>query len=396
MEQKLSGLFKRAFSAVAFSLIAAFGRIVFGAKRTKDSDKIEGSAVIYCSHSSIFDFSYLVYAAYPKRIRFVARSFEFHKHPLYTWVLETLGFIPKKQGTTDVKCVREIVRACRAGEIVALYPAGMTSFDGRPAWDMQSGSGTLARLLATNVYVCTLHGAFLSAPRYTGKVSLGRVDVRLKKLFSAEEVKQTQPDVLQHAIEQALDFNDWDWQENRRARFFRIKKMTGMNRVLYRCPVCAKEGDMVSEKKTLVCKACGLTVHRDKHGFLKSSDEKCPSRMDHWVDGQLESLKKELADPDFALSDSVTLLTPIENETKYTSSDEGTLTLTKDALAFSGKKDTLCWPLHDFQYFILNDVDFLHILTGDTTFRFVFKNTALIDKWFFAHRLMTNGWTGGA
>lgn len=388
MKVRMGAIFARIFRAVVFFLFYAFGRIGFGARRTKDSEPIEGNAVLLLSHASMFDFAHLASAIFPKRVRFVVRSFEFNRNALYSWVLRTLGFIPKKQGTTDVACVREIVRACRAGEIVALYPAGMTSFDGRPGWKPQSGTGTLVKMLSANVYVGMTVGSFLSYPRYVNKLRRGRVDVTVKRLFTAEEARAMSTDALQQAIERALSFNEWDWMEKEKPHFSGAKSVRGLRRLFYRCPVCGEEGSMQENGKKLKCASCGMELWRDKYGFLQSDSDACPKRMDEWVDLQNEALKKEIADDQFALTANVTLKEAVDEGKSYRVLDTGVLTLNKSGLTFAGAKENKHWTEKDFQYFILNDVDFLHIFAPDNAYRFVFEDTRMIYKWFFAHRIM--------
>lgn len=385
MGEGLSRALKRAFRAFATFVLSAIARVKFNARVTGDSDELRDTAVILCNHTSVWDFAYLLLAAGKKRVRFVATSIEFEKNRLYAWTLGALGAIKKKQGAPDAACVRNMVLAARAGDIVALYPAGMTSFDGRPAWRAQPGTGKLVKLMGVSVYAALVNGGFLSHPRYARASYRGRVDVRLKRLYTPEELKGVTAEQAQNTIERALEFNDWDWLKRENARFPKGDRVKGLNKLIYMCPKCAAEGEMTELKRGLKCAACNMTARLDTRGYLRfDSVEK---RVDECVDAQLSALKAEMSGAEFCLRARVKLTRP--SASGYAPTDEGELRLSRAGLAFKGAGE-LKWTFSEFQYFMLNDVDYLHIYALNGAYRFVFFDPRLIYKWFFAHRLMAN------
>jgi len=167
----------------------------------------------------------------------------------------------------------------------------------------------------------------------------------------------------------------------------------GLTRLLYRCPNCGREGGMREGKHAIFCEGCGMHVKVDRYGFLSSENGACPGRMDKWTDLQLSALSEEMQAEDFALSDRVHLFVQTEEAGEYNKKDSGILTLSKSGLSFEGK-EKLCWSFRDFQYFILNDIDFLQIHANENAYRFVFEDTRFLYRWFFAHRLMMAGSEG--
>ena len=391
MKEKLCRLFESAFRAFAVWVISAFARVRFNARKTLEGGVPDEKAVILCSHASMWDFCYLIYALSPRKIRIVATSIEFEKNRLYAWLLRTLGVIPKMQGASDAACVRAMMRACQAGEAVAVFPHGMTSHDGRPAWHVQPGTGKLMRLMGASVYALTADGSFLTHSRYTPLCRRGRVEVRVKRLFTAEEIRALPAEEAQAAIEKALDFNDWTWQERARVPFFRRAPVRSVTKTLYMCPDCGMIGGMEEVPPRVRCRICGMTAERDVYGFFHAVSGACPARMDEWADMEIQKLKEETASDDFMLCAPVTLKRPTGRGAGYERADEGELTLTRTRLQFRGKARTLAWSLDDFQYFVMNDVDFLHIYAVNGAYRFVFADPRLITRWFFAHRLLVNG-----
>jgi len=392
MKKAFSNVVVKVFRAVAFWIIRVFALAAFNVRVHIEGERPKGGAIVLCTHHTIFDFTFLCRAVKPAKPRFVARSLEFERNRLYTWVLNALGFIPKKQGAMDLVCVRTIVNGVKNGDLVAIYPTGMNSYDGRPGWAPMQGTGSLMRMANAPVYVAVMGGAFISHPRYTTVSYRGRVDITLKQLFTPEELKAMTGDEAQRKIEEALQFNEWDWQEKNRVRFHGGKSVRDLPVLLYTCPDCGKKGVMTAvKKKKLVCSACGMTAVRDSFGFFHAEKGNCPARMDKWVDIELDEIRRELENPEHTLTGRAKLLIKEENGKKYLENGNGTLSLNRDGFTFEAGGETRNWSLKSFQFLVLNDIDFMQINTTQSSFRFVLEDGSLLYRWFFTHRALAMG-----
>ena len=390
IKKKLNAAFENAFRAFAVWLLSLIARVKFRAVKVLEDGALDEKAVLLGSHLSIWDFCFLEFALAPRRVRFVATSIEFEKNRAYAWMLRALGVIPKMQGAADAACVRAMLRAGQAGDVVAFYPQGMTSHDGRPAWRVQPGTGKLVRMMGASVYVALSDGSFLSHPRYAHASFRGRVEVHVKRLLTAEEARALTGEEVQARIEEALNYNEWTWQEQARVPFYPRKRVKGVTHTLYMCPDCRVLGGMEEVGKTKVhCKVCGMTAERDQFGFFHALSGSCPTRMDEWVDIELDRLREEMKKDDFALCAPVTLMRPTGRGAGYASTDEGQLTLTVNELNYMGQKENITWKPEEFQYFVMNDVDFLHIYAVNGAYRFRFADPRLITRWFYAQRMMS-------
>lgn len=386
MKKSIRHFFEKSFRTAVFFLFRAFARIAFGTHVHIEGEKPKKGAIVLCSHHTVFDFAFLACAVKPMMPRFVARSLEFERSRLYSRLLNIIGIIPKTQGAMDLVCVRTVINACRAGEIVAIYPSGMTSFDGRPGWEPMHGTGSLVRMAGVDVYTAVESGAFISHPRYTRAAYRGRVDITLRRLFTAEEVVKMKPEDIQKAIVEALDFNEWQTQSELQTRFLCGNSVKKLPILLYTCPDCGARGTMERRGARLVCSVCGMTAVRDHKGFFTAVHGKCPPRMDQWVDLQLEDVRKELENEEHTVTGKASFLEKEQNGMRYLEKGSGTLTLSRDGFTFSGEGETLTWSLKSFQFLILNDVDYLQFNTQSGSFRFVLEDPRLLYRWFFTHR----------
>ncbi len=384
MKEKLSKEFKRVVKAFIFFLFRLISRVGLNAHVHFEGEKPTGNAIFFGNHTHMFDFMHLSLALKPHKPHFVVRAREFNRNKFYTWFLPILGLIPKLQGAMDLVAVRTIVNTVKSGEPVVIYPEAMTSFDGRNAWKPMQGTGMLARMLGVDIYVAVINGGFLTMPRFGG-FHRGRVDITIKRIFTAEEAKKASPDQIQNAIADALSFNDWDWQEKNRHRFWGLNSIKRLTRYLYVCPNCKKRHTVEMKGNQLVCSACGLTVTRDKYGFFHAENGACPKRLDEWTDIMLEDIREDMKKDDFALSQTVEIQhKPIADKT-YVTGGKGELRLTKAGLTFHGNEDYE-WNFDAFQFFVLNDINFIEINTTQKSFRFIFDDPRDMYRWFFTHR----------
>lgn len=384
MKEKLSKGFKRVVKAVIFFLFRLISRVGLNAHVHFEGEKPSGNAVFFGNHTHMFDFMHLSLALKPHKPHFVVRAREFNRNKFYTWFLPILGLIPKLQGAMDLVAVRTIINTVKSGEPVVVYPEAMTSFDGRNAWKPMQGTGMLARMLGVDIYAAVINGGFLTMPRFGG-FHRGRVDITIKRIMTADEAKKASPDQIQAAIADALSFNDWDWQEKNNKRFWGISSVKRLTRYLYVCPACRKRNTLEARKNTLVCSACGFKVTRDAYGFFHSKSDQCPGRLDAWTDIMLEEIREDMKKDDFALCQTVEIQHKPVSEKTYVSGGKGELVLNKNGLSFKGSEEHE-WKFDSFQFFVLNDVDFIEINTTQKSFRFIFDDPRDMYRWFFTHR----------
>ena len=240
MKEKVSKGLKKAVKAFIFFLFRLISRVGLNAHVHFEGEKPTGNAIFFGNHTHMFDFMHLSLALKPYKPHFVVRAREFNRNKFYTWFLPILGLIPKLQGAMDLVAVRTIVNTVKSGEPVVVYPEAMTSFDGRNGWQPMGGTGMLARMLGVDVYVAVISGGFLTMPRFGG-FHRGRVDITVKRIFTAEEARKASPDQIQKAIADALRFTElqkapYHRKKGQYARLLRLRPCRQARRIrLFPC-----------------------------------------------------------------------------------------------------------------------------------------------------------------
>ncbi len=100
-------------------LIRFFGRIERVGLENIDTEK---SYVICSNHMSARDV-FIIGAAYPKPIRFIAKK-ELFTVPVLGWLIKKMGAVKLDRGGSDVTAIKTSVNLAKAGQNIAIFPQG--------------------------------------------------------------------------------------------------------------------------------------------------------------------------------------------------------------------------------------------------------------------------------
>jgi 1-acyl-sn-glycerol-3-phosphate acyltransferase len=89
----------------------------------------EGGVIVAANHNSYFDIP-LLGCVLSRRADNIAKS-ELFQNPILAALFRMLGGFPVRRGTIDRQAIGEAVRRLKAGHLLAMYPEGTRSKDGR-------------------------------------------------------------------------------------------------------------------------------------------------------------------------------------------------------------------------------------------------------------------------
>ena len=130
-----------------------------------------------------------------------------------------------------------------AGEILAIYPAGLMCEDGLPT-PLPTGTYQVLRWLRTDIYVARTVGMYFCMPKWTKGMRAGRTHLDVYKLFSREELESADLETVKRKTEEALGFDAYREQEQMTVRYGKGGCIEGLQNVLYTCPHCKTEFSM--------------------------------------------------------------------------------------------------------------------------------------------------------
>lgn len=212
------------------------------------------------------------------------------------WLMRRIGCIPTNKFVTDVQMVKDMVYALHTLKTsVLMYPEASYSFDGT-ATPLPASLGKCVKLLKVPVVMIRTHGAFLRDPLYNNlQLRNVKVSAEVTCLFSKEEITKLPAKEIQERLNNAFTFDNFKEQQEQHILVKEKFRADHLNRVLYQCAACKKEGYMHGEGTKIMCRACGDTHELTETGLLQNlSGHTTFTHIPAWYDWQRKEVRKAL------------------------------------------------------------------------------------------------------
>ncbi|MDE7454790.1 MAG: 1-acyl-sn-glycerol-3-phosphate acyltransferase [Clostridia bacterium] len=319
-----------------------------------DPDKYKDRPVIIvCNHASRFDFAFVQGAMKKRRINFVAAEQEFHRTK-FKLVFGISRTIPKKSFVPDATTIRgmtTILKKTKNG-CVTIFPCGLSTVGGAQQPSM-SGTGKMLKHFGVTVLAVRIHGAYLVCPKFDVKERYGKVEVEFDELFTPEQLEQLDVDTIERKVDEAIYTDDYEWNATRQYSYNRKdgKYADKLEQILYKCPKCGTEMEMVGHDNVIECKHCGNSATLDdKYNLDPVGDSVIPINPREWYDWERRAMRRAIADKDFYLEEHVTLgMQPTYGYVKHGLQTypvgEGTLRVDHSGVTYKGTRDGKDWEV---------------------------------------------------
>lgn len=212
-----------------------------------------GPFLLLANHVTWLDPVYISFLV-RRPVRFMA-SVHWFPHPVLGRFLTLIGAIPKAKFTSDKGAILTMVRAYHEGDVIALFPEGERTWDGKTV-PMVPGIGRLIKRLGAPVVCARIQGGHHQWPRWAPRPRWApvRITFDAPRTFPADWTHEQIEDELSRLLFVAPD----DCPPPRFA--FGKKIAEGLPAALWGCPACMKmEALEVEADQTHVgCKQCGL------------------------------------------------------------------------------------------------------------------------------------------
>ena len=256
-------------------------RIHLDKKIVKD---IKGPAIVIGSHTCDVDHILSAFTLYPIRPTYIV-SDHFMHNPSTAKFLKLMHVIPKKMFTPDVSTIMNIMRAKSENAVIVIFPEGRLSCYGHTL-QVADGTAELIKKLGVNLYSWKAEGAYLSFPKWrdAGDTRRGKINASIKLLLTADEVKEKSIDEIKSITEAAIVHDDELAMQGVEFKCDDIAR--GVDKILFKCPNCLKEGTITSGGGHIRCE-CGLDVTLDSTYRLHNAPF---DRVNEWFEWQQNSI----------------------------------------------------------------------------------------------------------
>ncbi len=236
---------------------------------------LDDTFLLLGNHSCFYDFSFAVQAIGNHPTHFVMAR-KYFTNPVSNWALKLVGAIPKELATTDMECVKTILRTLRRGKNVAIYPEGRVSMWGRTE-KITIATASLAKRAGCNLVLVQDKGGFFSTPPYGGKGNK-QSSVSRAFFYTKEEIKEMSIEEVYNLILKGLSVDQYDNCPKEGKNSNVGVKLETFSYFIYLCPNCAKHFTMVLSRSKLTCSACGA-VGDIEGAHVKWKDLNFPSNL---------------------------------------------------------------------------------------------------------------------
>ena len=286
------------------------------------------------NHSSFIDLKIASTILYPRPFNIVCTSDGFVGK---AWLMRHLGCIPTQKFVSDLSLVRDMlytVRELRSS--ILMYPEASYSFDGT-ATPLPESIGKCVKMLGVPLVMIRTYGAFARDPLYNG-LQLRKVDVSadMEYLLSPQEIAGASPAEINALLAERFSFDNFRDQQERQIRICEPFRADGLNRVLYKCPHCGKEGTMIGKGVSLRCGSCGKTYLLSETGFLQAQEGETEfPHIPEWYRWERSCVRQELLDGSYRLDIPVRICMLVDSRSIYRVG-EGRLIHTREGFHLSG------------------------------------------------------------
>lgn len=363
-------------------------------KHKVDKKAVEGLKppyLVVANHSCWLDYMISASSMYPVRMNYVG-AYNFFRDKVLSKVFTWMGVISKNQFTNDLSSIKKMKSVIQRGGVVAIYPNGCLSNDGRPGGFAVHGIAKLVRFLNVPVIAVHTNGGYFTRPRWTKRARYGRLETTVRPILTVDQIRNLSEDQIYSAVTGALDFDDYAWQRERMIPFKGRNVAEGVEYVLYKCPKCSAEFTLRSEGDRLYCIECENSVRMNRYMFWEPEkpDTVYFNGIDKWFDFQKDHLDKEIEAPEFQLSASTRLLCAEPDKYGYQHLGNGVVILTRESITYIGlvgdQEKTLIFPMKNILMIPYAAGEYIEVARESDISRFVFDDLRQQIKWVMAVR----------
>ena len=318
--------------------------------------------LILMNHSSFIDLEIASSIFYPRPISIVTTQDGFVGK---NWLMRDLGCIHTVKFATDIKLVKEMINAVQNLKTsVLMYPEAGYSFDGTST-TLPDILGRCAKMLKVPVVMVTAYGAYHRQPLYNNLIKRKvPLEINIEYLFSKKDVERLTEDELNRRIKEKFTFDNFKWQKDNNIIIDHPKRAEGINRLLYKCPHCLNEGEMISKDHTLTCQKCNKIYELSPLGEMIARDGESEFKhIPDWYKWERKEVKKEILEGKYLVNLDIDIYMMIDTYKIYHLGD-GTLKHDINGFVLKAYDDKLSFELPGKSSYTVN-ADYFWYELGD-------------------------------
>lgn len=260
--------------------------------------------------------------------------------------MRRLGCIPAGKFITDIRLVKSMLYCVRKlKSSVVMYPEASYSFDGSET-PLPLSLGKFLKQMQVPVVMVKTQGAFLRDPLYNClQKRKTKVSATVKYLLSKEQIASMDAGTLNRLLAEEFSYDHFRDQKARGVKITEKFRADGLQRVLYKCPCCREEGQMVGKGVQITCTACNKSYTLGEDGLLSAdSGDTEFAYVTDWYSWERACVKQEIIEEAYRIDVDVDIYILADMKAVY-HVGEGHLLHTKEGFHLTGCEGELDYSL---------------------------------------------------
>lgn len=198
----------------------------------------------------------------------IINAFMFTNPKMKYLLTKVIYSIPKRKGQIDISTLREMLKVIKKGRGIMVFPEGNSSFFGKES-PVPFSTVKLFKKFKLDVVVAKTNGAYLSSARWGTKATKrGFIDIEFKTLYKADELDNYSEEEIYETLVEAIKFNDWDWNREKKHLYKPKKRAEGLETYIYYCPKCHAHQSLSTKGNKIYCEDCGEIAHFNAYSLI--------------------------------------------------------------------------------------------------------------------------------
>lgn len=295
--------------------------------------------LLFVNHNSYLDYKVAAKSVFPRSAaNIVALDAYIKREHLVRWI----GGIGKRKFVSDASLVRQILYVLKTHKIpLIMYPEAHYSLVGLPS-SLPSGLAKLVKMSKVPLVILINHGHHIAKPHWHHHRHVIKTESVITQVVTKDEVKSLSIAEIEQRLQNAFDYNDYEWLINQNIKIKSKHRAEGLHHVLFQCPHCLKEGAMTSKKTVLKCEHCQTTYDVDEQYRLSSPQFEMPFFLvSDWFHWQKKHVQHEVLKPDYFIR--------LDVDVALLPDAKGFIPVGKGVLEHSQKGFKLTFTLNNYQ-----------------------------------------------
>lgn len=219
-----------------------------------------------------------------------------------------------------------------------VYPEGEYSADGL-SLGIPPTFGRFIKFLNVPVLFLRSYGTYAMQPMYNAVKNKNKISATLKEIISKKEIDEMTAEEIQRKVSKI--FNDIDHNKDNKQLGIKItnkKRADHLDRILYKCPICGDEYNMVGKGVELTCKKCGASFTYNEDGSFTNKEGKIIfNSISSWTNYERNEIKKDIINNKFTLNFKTKIYAFKNYSALYDINEDGDVFVNKDGISLKYK-----------------------------------------------------------